>query len=455
MNNEKGEYALFLRDRIFSMNKNVIRVLEFDKIISKLSEKTVSDLGRALAIKLLPEKSFDSVSRLMDETKEAESILLRYSKAPIVSFGDIKGEIKRLKTKGTLNCKELRRLNTVFKAAKTAKENIRKDDEGTIKILPEMAKQLIYDERFIRRIDEAVLDEFQLADGASDELFRLRRLLNRENDRLRDQLSALTKNATISPYLQDAIVTSRNGRYVVPVKAEHKKNVKGLVHDQSASGQTLFIEPVAVVEANNRIREIEAEIKAEEHRILSELSALAAPFHPAFQVDIELLAYLDLVFAKASLASTMKASPPSFNTDGIIAIKEGRHPLVDAKVVVPVTIKIGGDYTALIVTGPNTGGKTVCLKTCGLFQMMAQSGMFLPAKGSTTLPVFKQIFADIGDEQSIEQSLSTFSSHMSHIIPILKQANADSLVLFDEPGGRNRSCRRCGACNEYFGGSKK
>ncbi len=416
------------------MDQRVIRILEFDKIRQMLAEKAVSELGRQLALKLKPATDINSVTALMEETKEAESILMRYSSAPLMSFSDVKSEVKRLETQGVLNCKELLRLNGVFKAAKTAKANIKKDNEGQIRILPEMAGRLFFDGAFIQRIDNAVLDETHLADGASDELFRLRRALNRENDKLRDKLSSLAKDEHISRYLQDAIVTSRNGRYVVPVKAEHKKDVKGLVHDQSASGQTLFIEPESVVEANNKIRELEAEIKAEEHRILAELSAAAAPYYDAFAADTEILAYLDLVFSKASLAGSMKASPPEFNEDGILHIKSGRHPLVNAKTVVPVTIMIGGDYTALIVTGPNTGGKTVSLKTCGLFQLMAQSGLFLPALASTTLPVFKRIFADIGDEQSIEQSLSTFSSHMANIIPILKNAKTGALVLLDELG---------------------
>jgi DNA mismatch repair protein MutS2 len=416
------------------MNKRVYKVLEFDKILKMLAGKAVSDSAKILAEKLVPKKELEGASRLMKETVEAESITLRFSNSPITSFSDCSSEIKRLKTQGNLNCKELLRLTGVFKSARTAKANIKRDDEGHVVILPEMAEQLFFDEKFIRKIDSAIIDEDRLADGASDELFKLKRNLGRQNDKLRDKLAGLTKSAGISKYLQDSIVTSRNGRYVVPVKAEHKKDVKGLVHDQSASGQTLFIEPEVVVEANNRIKQLEAEVFAEEQKILAELSSYAAEYTHDFANNMEILAYLDLVFAKAGLASTMKASPPSFNNDGIIHIKEGRHPLVDVKEVVPVTIRIGGEYTALIITGPNTGGKTVSIKTCGLFQLMAQAGLFLPAAGSSTLPVFKSIYADIGDEQSIEQSLSTFSSHMTNIVPILKNAGKGSLVLLDELG---------------------
>ncbi len=416
------------------MNKRIYQVLEFDKIKEKLAGEAVSDSAKLLAEHLEPEVTIEKASRLMNETREAESISLRFAHSPISSFSDCAGEIKRLKAKGVLNCRELLHLSGVFKAARTARNSIKPDAEGQLKLLPDMAENLFYDEGFIRTIDNAVLDEENLADSASDELFRLRRQLSRESENLRDKLTKLTKTSGISEYLQDAIVTSRNGRYVVPVRAEHKKDVKGLVHDQSASGQTLFIEPEFVVEANNRIKQIEAEIKAEERRILQALSEAASAFTQDFSSDVVILAYLDLVFAKARLAGHMKANPPEFNAEGILNIKEGRHPLVDAKTVVPVSIKIGGEYTALIITGPNTGGKTVSLKTCGLFQLMAQSGLFLPALGSSTLPVFKQVFADIGDEQSIEQSLSTFSSHMKNIIPILEQANKDALVLLDELG---------------------
>ena len=416
------------------MNKRIFKVLEFDKIKEKLADQAVSDSAKKLAENLEPETDYAKADRLMCETKEAESITLRFSHSPVNNFNDCAAEIKRMKAKGVLNCRELLHLAGVFKAAKTAKSNVKQDDEGQLHLLPEMADSLFFDEGFIRKIDAAVLDDEHLADEASDELFRLRRQLARESDNLRDKLAKLTKTSGISEYLQDAIVTSRNGRYVVPVRAEHKKDVKGLVHDQSASGQTLFIEPEFVVEANNKIKQIEAEIKAEERRILQALSEAAAVFVHDFATDVVILAYLDLVFAKARLAGQMKASPPEFNTEGILHIKEGRHPLVDVKTIVPVSILIGGDYTALIITGPNTGGKTVSLKTCGLFQLMAQSGLLLPALASSTLPVFKQVFADIGDEQSIEQSLSTFSSHMKNIIPILEQADESSLVLLDELG---------------------
>jgi len=416
------------------MNKRIDKVLEFDKIRAMLTEQAISESAKMLAYNLTPETTFAGVNRLMEETKEAESIMLRFAHSPINNFNDCAPEIKRLKAKGTLNCRELLHLVGVFKTAKLAKSNIKKDELSETSHLPQMAEQLFFDAALIRKIDEAVLDDENLADGASDDLFRLRRQLGRESDNLRDKLAKLTKTSGISEYLQDAIVTSRNGRYVVPVRAEHKRDVKGLVHDQSASGQTLFIEPEFVVEANNKIKQIEAEIKTEERRILQLLSQAAAEFTQDFARDVTVLAYLDLVFAKARLAGRMKASPPEFNTQGLLNIKEGRHPLVDAKSVVPVTIMIGQEYTALIITGPNTGGKTVSLKTCGLFQVMAQCGLFLPAKASSTLPIFKQIFADIGDEQSIEQSLSTFSSHMKNIIPILKQAGKDSLVLLDELG---------------------
>jgi DNA mismatch repair protein MutS2 len=416
------------------MNKRVYTVLEFDKILEMLSKKAISDCAKASAKKIEPKTDYDAVLRLMQETKEAERISMGFSRYPIINFSDCKSEFARLKTQAALNCKELLKLCLLFKAAKYAKSNLNHDEEENITVLPELAENLFYDEGFIKKIDQSIMDDETIADTASDQLYSLRKKLKTENEKLREKLSNITKSSDIKKYLQDAIVTSRNGRYVIPVKSEHKKDVKGLIHDQSASGQTLFIEPEVVVQSNNKIKQLEAEISVEQQRILYELSSHAAEFTQDFIVDLEILTYLDLVFAKASLASEMKASPPNFNREKIIHIKAGRHPLVDAKEVVPVTIKIGEDYSVLVITGPNTGGKTVSLKTCGLFQLMAQSGLFLPALSSSSIPVFKKIFADIGDEQSIEQSLSTFSSHMKNIVPILKKSDENTLVLLDELG---------------------
>ena len=297
-----------------------------------------------------------------------------------------------------------------------------------------MAQTLFYSDAIIADLDNAIVSEDELADSASPELASIRRKILRENDGIRVKLSDIIRSAQHKEYLQDAIVTMRGGRYVVPVKAEYRRNVKGLVHDQSGSGQTVFIEPMEVVEANNRLRELELAERAEIERILHVFSErLRADWH-ALKSNLETLTALDLIFARASLASLMKASPPVITQGKRLVIKNGRHPLIDPKQVVPVSLRIDEEYSGLIITGPNTGGKTVTLKLTGLLVLMAQSGLFVPADGGTELPVFTGLYADIGDEQSIEQSLSTFSSHMRNITHITKQADEQSLVLLDELG---------------------
>ncbi len=415
------------------MNKKVMSKLEFDKILFSLSEKALSGPGKEAALGLMPQKSFKGVLKLQSETLEAESIFMREPKSPMSSFSDISSETARLKAGADLGCKELLRVNGILKAARRAKTGITKAESGT-NYLYELANGLYYSSQIIKKIDDAVISENELADTASSELFSIRKRILRENDGIREKLSSIIRSAQHKDHLQDAIVTMRGGRYVVPVKQEYKKSVKGLVHDQSASGQTVFIEPMEVVEANNKLRELELEETAEEKRILRELSDDLREFWQELKYNLEILTKLDVVFAKAALASAMKASPPVITEQKKIIIKNGRHPLIDAKEVVPVSLNIEDGYSGLIITGPNTGGKTVTLKLTGLLCLMAQSGLFLPADSGSTFPVFTAVFADIGDEQSIEQSLSTFSSHMTNITRITKTANEKSLVLLDELG---------------------
>lgn len=413
------------------MDKKVLAKLEFDKILNMLAAETLSESGRAAALSLIPQNKMADVRRLIDETLEAESVLMRMASSPISGFEDISAEILRLKAGADLACKELLKVLSVQKAARRAKKGLA---ESGAERLFGMAASLAYDEKLIEKLDNAILNETMLADSASAELASIRRRILREGEGIREKLNSIIKSPQYKEYLQDAIITTRGGRYVVPVKQEHKRSIRGLVHDQSSSGQTFFIEPIEVVEANNRIRELELAEAAETERILHEFSEVLRERQSELSVNLEILTTLDLIFAKARLASVMKASPPNLSDNGSLIIKNGRHPLIDSKKVVPVSLFIEEGDRGLIITGPNTGGKTVTLKLVGLLCLMAQSGLFVPADGGTALPVYTKVFADIGDEQSIEQSLSTFSSHMSNITRIVRSADRGTLVLLDELG---------------------
>lgn len=405
--------------------------LEFNKILEKLSEKALSEQGKADALKLEPVNDPAEVSAQMEQTEQAESILAKRSDYPMLAFNEIKAELKRLKTGAALSPKELLNIGRVLKAAKHASLLAR---EENVPYIAELAEELYFDDGLILDIDTAIISENEISDRASAELNRIRRAIRRENDQIREKLNKLVKSQKDGKYLQDGIITQRQGRYVVPVKVEYKSEVPGIVHERSASGATLFIEPAGVVDANNRIRELEGEEAAEISRILSELSKAAEGIREEIKTDSEVLAALDLLFAKASLAKEMNAHPVQFNNEGAIRINEGRHPLIDRDKVVPISVSLDDGIRGLIITGPNTGGKTVTLKLVGLFGAMAQAGLFVPAQPIVGLPVFDGIFADIGDEQSIAQSLSTFSAHMKSIIFAVKHARENSLVLLDELG---------------------
>ena len=403
--------------------------LGFNKILELLAQKTLSEPGTAQAQNVLPTGDGGEARFLIEKTMEAEAILARRASYPVRAFSSVDAELKRMKMGAALSAKELLRVASVMRAAKHAAD-LQKSEEG--QIIAAMAQGLFFDEAFLRRIAECILAEDEIADGASAELSRIRRAIRRENESIKDKLQSMLRGN--SKYLQDTVVTQRGGRYVVPVKAEHKGNVAGIVHEKSASGATLFVEPAGVVEANNRIRELEGAEAAEIAMILMELTMMVSGYREEIKADVALLTELDILFAKASLAREMKAVPVEFNEENVLEIKEGRHPLIPAQSVVPVTVNMEDGITALIVTGPNTGGKTVTLKLVGLFCVMAQAGFLLPAAGTVKLPVFDGIFADIGDEQSIEQSLSTFSAHMKSIIFAVKHAGSHSLVLLDELG---------------------
>ena len=416
------------------IDRRVKRILGYDRILEMLAEKAQSSLGKKLAEELEPADTPELAERLTEETKEAETITLSQPSFPLQSFSDIGPELGRLRSGAGLNAKELMRISQVLKASRRAKKGIQKDELGRLRLLPAMAGNLFLEDEIVHRIDEAILGEDEISDFASPELRSIRRKIQSENAFIREKLNSMIRGREHSKYLQDAIITMRNGRYVIPVKQEYRGAVQGLVHDESQSGATLFIEPVSVVEANNRLHSLEGEERREIERILLELSDLARPYTAELQNNLDILAYLDLIFAKAALAVQMGAFPGAIHAEGVLDIREGRHPLIDKNTVIPVSLRLEPEKNTLIITGPNTGGKTVTLKLVGLFAAMNQSGLFLPAGAKTALPLFHAIYADIGDEQSIEQSLSTFSSHMKNITYILRHAQKGDLVLLDELG---------------------
>ncbi len=415
------------------MNKKSLKTLEYDKIISQLQEYASSPLGRQLCRDLLPSVDIREICRTQTETADA---LTRVRQKGSISFSglrDVKDSLKRLEIGSSLGITELLAVSGILTIAARAKaygrheESELPDDslEETFRLLEPLTP-------LNTEIKRCILSEDEISDDASPGLRHVRRSMKVISDRVHTQLnSILNSNRT---YLQDAVVTMRDGRYCLPVKAEYKNQVAGMVHDQSSTGSTLFIEPMAVVQLNNELRELEVQEKKEIEAVLADLSNQTAPFTEEIKMNQELLATLDFVFAKAALARHYKCSQPVFNASGYINIKEGRHPLLNPAKVVPINIHLGKEFDLLIVTGPNTGGKTVSLKTVGLFTLMGQAGLHIPAFDGSELAVFRDVFADIGDEQSIEQSLSTFSAHMTNIVSILDQADSRSLCLFDELG---------------------
>jgi DNA mismatch repair protein MutS2 len=335
------------------ISKKTAQTLEYDLILKMLGEKTVSESGRALALGLMPTGDPAAAERLMEETREAETLLIKHTAHPVSSFDEPAGELRRLATGASLNCAELLRLNTVFKAAMRTKKAVAGETGG---YLSAMAKKLFFEEHVMREIDECIIGENDLADTASDELFSIRRKIRRENEFIREKLQSIIKSGELSKQLQDAIVTQRNGRYVVPVKAEYKGKLPGIVHAQSASGATLFIEPMSVVEANNRISELASREEEEVARILARLSDEVRPHIGDIETNVVLLATLDLVFAKASLGLSMKAVPVEFGGDHGIRIKDGRHPLILEDQVIPLSVSTNEQVHSLMITGPNTGG---------------------------------------------------------------------------------------------------
>lgn len=415
------------------MNKKALKVLEYNRIIEMLSDFSGSVMAKERIKKFTPKSDMPFIKDLLDETSEALEVIVKKGSLPIGEIYDIENALHFAKKGGSLTMKQLL---MVLYNMKVAENCIRflKSDLPRLDIIHGKSEMLVTFPKLAERIDRSILSEDEMADSASPELARIRRDILRENDSIRAKLNSIVNSQANRTYLQDAIITIRDGRYVVPVKAEHRQRVNGIVHDQSGSGSTLFIEPQSIVEANNRLRELELAEHAEIVKILQELSDnVAEHFHDLIN-NQKLLIELDIIFAKGKLSASMKAEAPMLSEGGFLHLKEARHPLIDRKKVVPVNVYIGDEFRTLVITGPNTGGKTVSLKTIGLLSMMAQTGLHIPASSQSIVPVFKDIFADIGDEQSIEQSLSTFSSHMKNTVEFVGKAGDGVLVLLDELG---------------------
>ena len=416
------------------MNQKALKTLEFDKIIHILTAHAASEGAKEMCRKLVPYDNINDVERAQRETADA---LRRVYRKGSVSFGgirDIRGSLKRLEIGGILGMGELLQIMSLLETAgKIQQYGQREADDTSRDSLDESFEFLDPVPTLASEIRRCILADDEMSDDASSALLQIRRSMRQMNDKVHNTLNSMV-NGSARSYLQDPVVTMRDDRYCLPVKAEHRSQVPGMIHDQSSTGSTLFIEPMAVIKLNNDFKELLMKEQQEIEKILSVLSEKAAAVTEILAEDYRILTALDFIFARAMMAKDMKATRPIFNTERQIHIKDGRHPLLDPKKAVPITVRLGDDFDLLIITGPNTGGKTVSLKTVGLFTLMGQAGLHIPAFEGSRLAVFDQVYADIGDEQSIEQSLSTFSSHMTTIVSILKEVTLNSLVLFDELG---------------------
>ena len=415
------------------MTERTLRVLEFTRVREMLAEGALTELGAERCRALVPFTDLPDVEEAQAETEEAAVILRYVGGHPMTSFPDARAPLSACEKGASLTAGMLLSVAELLRASRSARDALITDRENTPRL--RMKAEGLYTDRSLERdITDAILTEDEIADRASSELMNIRRHLRGAQERIRERLNQMIHSASMQKVLQDPIVTVRNGRYVLPVRAEYRASVPGLVHDQSSSGSTLFIEPMAAVEMGNELKQWELKEQQEIARILAALSAEVAPHAPALRDTVELLAELDFLFAKGLLSRRLNGVSPKMNRDGYLNIIRGRHPLIDPETVVPGNIWLGKEFTTLVITGPNTGGKTVTLKTVGLLTLMAQAGLQVPADLGTELAVFEQVFADIGDEQSIEQSLSTFSGHMTNIVSILREVTPRDLVLFDELG---------------------
>lgn len=415
------------------MNQKVLRTLEYNKIVERLAEYAFGADTKERCLSLLPSTSLSEITNAQQQTKDAMNRSLKKGRLDCSGIKPLSSAIRRVEIGGTMNIEELLGLCKLLETARRVKAYGRKERED----IPSDSLSELFDgleplSPLCDEIRRCIISVDEISDDASSNLKSIRRSIRSTSDRIHAQLNQMLNNQNVRNCLQDFVITMRNGRYCLPVKAEAKSQITGMVHDQSSSGSTLFIEPMAVVNLNNELKELSLKEQDEIAVILATLSAKAGEYIPAIETDYQILTELDFIFAKAAYALEYNGITPHFNTERKIRILKGRHPLLDAKKVVPIDISLGSDFDQLVITGPNTGGKTVSLKTVGLLTLMGQAGLPIPAGDRSELAVFDNIFADIGDEQSIEQNLSTFSSHMTNIIHILKEANEHSLVLFDE-----------------------
>ena len=414
------------------MNQKVLKTLEYNKIITQLTSYAASTPGKLLCQNLLPMSDYHEIVQAQTETSDALTRVRMKGSLSLSGVRDVRDSLKRLEIGSALGIPELLSISSLLTVAARAKAygQHEESEEFPDDSLDSMFRSLEPVTSVNNEIKRCILSEDEISDNASPGLHKVRRSMHGINDRIHTQLNSILNSCR--SYLQDAVITMRDGRYCLPVKAEYKSQVNGMVHDQSSTGSTLFIEPMAVIQLNNELRTLEIQEQKEIEAVLADLSGQLMPYTEELAIDLQILSQLDFIFAKAALSRHFKCSEPKFNTEGRIHIKDGRHPLLDPQKVVPITVWLGTDFDLLMVTGPNTGGKTVSLKTVGLFTLMGQAGLHIPAFEGSELAVFEEVFADIGDEQSIEQSLSTFSAHMTNIVHILNQADSHSLCLFDE-----------------------
>lgn len=414
------------------IEERVLRTLEYDKILHTCSKFAVLDVSKEKILQLIPSNDLEEVNFLLKKTTEAHKLLYTHNVSGIEFFDPITDELSRASRGAVLSMGELLRVARILRSSRIVYGSIATITDDEITALRAIAESIYFDKYLEEEITTKILSEDKVSDNASEKLYQIRRKIRRLNEQVKEKLNYYVRSQ--SKYLQDSIVTMRGDRYVVPVKSEYRGQIKGLIHDQSSTGSTLFIEPVEVLELNNDLKTAAIEEKLEVERILSELSEKVGLISQRLASNIENLAELDICYAKAIYAYSLKAKCPNLNANGYINIKKGRHPLISPQTVVPVSVALGSGYNYLLITGPNTGGKTVTMKLVGLFTLLALTGFFIPAEEGSSISVFTKIFCDIGDEQSIEQSLSTFSSHMKNVINVTEHVDSKSLVLIDEIG---------------------
>lgn len=413
---------------------STLKKLELKKVLEDVAEYSQSVSAKNMILSTLPEVDSNKVKRLLDETDEAVKLINFYNVSPGFNFDSVREIADKAKILSTLSMKELLYVKRILSTSRYVSNAFSGVEDEEIFLLRQYTSMIYCNRSVEESIEFAVISEDEMNDRASDELYRIRTAIRRTNDEIKQKLNSYLHSSSISKYMQDSLITVREQRYVIPVKTEYKSYVPGLIHDQSASGATVFIEPMAIVNLNNKLKELYIDEKNEIERILTEFTSEISKFSDRLKENENILAYLDAVFSKAKYANDTRCTMPIVNDKGYIDIRNGRHPLIEKDKVVPISVRLGSGYNILLITGPNTGGKTVSLKTVGLFVLMAGCGLMLPCSRDSEISVFDNIFCDIGDEQSIEQSLSTFSGHITNISEIVKELSPRTLVLLDEIG---------------------